>query len=149
VMHGAPYVNEKAARKQGRLWSQLGLPRGPSGSGAPVIDSLKNGQMIFAYYPTRTGSRVRPSSLHRQARRRTRLAPRAFGEVNFFFDSKRTSSVRAAGSGGNWRPTYKTSCFVSRPLPLSCFRFASYPHSPTSPLSESCFECEAATPTVG
>ena len=26
----------------------------------------------------------------------------------------------AAGGGGHRRPTYKTSCFVSRPLPLSC-----------------------------
>ncbi|MEO6172657.1 MAG: murein L,D-transpeptidase catalytic domain family protein [Arenimonas sp.] len=51
VMHGAPYVNPTAARQQGRLGRSWGCPAvRPEVAGA-VIDSLKNGQMIFAYYP--------------------------------------------------------------------------------------------------
>ncbi|MEO8003250.1 MAG: murein L,D-transpeptidase catalytic domain family protein [Arenimonas sp.] len=51
VMHGAPYVNPAAAKTQGRLGRSWGCPAvRPEVAGA-VIDSLKNGQMIFAYYP--------------------------------------------------------------------------------------------------
>ena len=51
VMHGAPYVNPAAAKVQGRLGRSWGCPAvRPEVAGA-VIDSLKNGQMIFAYYP--------------------------------------------------------------------------------------------------
>ena len=51
VMHGAAYVNPQMALKQGRLGRSWGCPAlRPEVAGA-VIDSLKNGQMIFAYYP--------------------------------------------------------------------------------------------------
>jgi hypothetical protein len=51
VMHGAAYVNPQMAQKQGRLGRSWGCPAlRPEVAGA-VIDSLKNGQMIFAYYP--------------------------------------------------------------------------------------------------
>jgi hypothetical protein len=51
VMHGAPYVNPEMARKQGRLGRSWGCPALRPAVAKQVIDSLKNGQMIFSYYP--------------------------------------------------------------------------------------------------
>jgi hypothetical protein len=51
VMHGAAYVNPQAALKQGRLGRSWGCPALRPQVAAAIIDSLKNGQMIFAYYP--------------------------------------------------------------------------------------------------
>ena len=51
VMHGAAYVNVQTAQKQGRLGRSWGCPALRPEVAAAVIDSLKNGQMIFAYYP--------------------------------------------------------------------------------------------------
>ena len=51
VMHGAPYVNVGNAQKQGRLGRSWGCPALRPEVAKQVIDSLKNGQMIFAYYP--------------------------------------------------------------------------------------------------
>ena len=51
VMHGAPYVNVQAALKQGRLGRSWGCPAVRPEVARQVIDSLKNGQMIFSYYP--------------------------------------------------------------------------------------------------
>ncbi len=51
VMHGAAYVNPQTALKQGRLGRSWGCPALRPEVAAAVIDSLKNGQMIFAYYP--------------------------------------------------------------------------------------------------
>lgn len=51
VMHGAAYVNPDMARQQGRLGRSWGCPALRPQVAPAVIDSLKNGQMIFAYYP--------------------------------------------------------------------------------------------------
>ncbi len=51
VIHGAPYVNPAAARTQGRLGRSWGCPALRPEVAPAVIDSLKNGQAIFAYYP--------------------------------------------------------------------------------------------------
>jgi hypothetical protein len=51
VMHGAPYVNTATARTQGRLGRSWGCPALRPEVARQVIDSLKDGQMIFAYYP--------------------------------------------------------------------------------------------------
>ena len=51
VMHGAAYVNPAMAGKQGRLGRSWGCPALRPEVAKAVIDSLKNGQMIFAYYP--------------------------------------------------------------------------------------------------
>ena len=51
VMHGAPYVNVQMAQKQGRLGRSWGCPALRPEVAKQVIDSLKNGQMIFSYYP--------------------------------------------------------------------------------------------------
>jgi len=51
VMHGAAYVNPQAAQKQGRLGRSWGCPALRPEVAHKVIDSLRNGQMIFGYYP--------------------------------------------------------------------------------------------------
>ena len=51
VMHGAPYVNVKMAQQKGRLGRSWGCPALRPEVARQVIDSLKNGQMIFSYYP--------------------------------------------------------------------------------------------------
>jgi len=51
VMHGAPYVNVKMAQQKGRLGRSWGCPALRPEVAKQVIDSLKNGQMIFSYYP--------------------------------------------------------------------------------------------------
>lgn len=51
VMHGAPYVNPGEAKQKGRLGRSWGCPAVRPEVAQAVIDSLKNGQMIFSYYP--------------------------------------------------------------------------------------------------
>lgn len=51
VMHGAPYVNPEMALRQGRLGRSFGCPAVRQAVAREVIDSLKQGQLLFAYYP--------------------------------------------------------------------------------------------------
>ena len=51
VMHGAPYVNPLAAEKQGRLGRSHGCPAVREAVARGMIDVLKDGQFVFAYYP--------------------------------------------------------------------------------------------------
>ena len=51
VMHGAPYVDPQAAAKQGRLGRSFGCPAVREAVARGVIDVLKDGQFVFAYYP--------------------------------------------------------------------------------------------------
>lgn len=51
VIHGAPYVNPAIARLQGRLGRSLGCPAVRLSVARPLIDSLRGGAMVFAYYP--------------------------------------------------------------------------------------------------
>ncbi len=53
VMHGAWYVDPAQAQRQGRLGRSLGCPALRSGIAREVIDTLKQGQLLFAYYPDR------------------------------------------------------------------------------------------------
>jgi len=53
VMHGANYVDPLQALRQGRLGRSLGCPALRPSVAHAVIDSLKQGQMLFAYYPDR------------------------------------------------------------------------------------------------
>lgn len=50
VMHGADYVDPPQAWRQGRLGRSWGCPAVRRAVAHDVIDSLKNGQMVFAYY---------------------------------------------------------------------------------------------------
>jgi hypothetical protein len=51
VMHAADYVNEKAARAQGYLGRSLGCPALRPEVSRKVIDTVKGGGLLFAYYP--------------------------------------------------------------------------------------------------
>ncbi len=51
VMHGAPYVNPDAVTALGRLGRSWGCPAVRSEVAAPIIDTLKSGQFIYAYGP--------------------------------------------------------------------------------------------------
>ena len=51
VMHGAPYVNPALAKTQGRIGRSWGCPALRPEVAKQVIDNLKQGQMLFAYYP--------------------------------------------------------------------------------------------------
>ena len=51
VMHGAPYVSAKVAQTQGRVGRSWGCPALREGVARQVIDKLKGGQFVFAYYP--------------------------------------------------------------------------------------------------
>jgi hypothetical protein len=51
VMHGAPYVNPDAVPALGRLGRSWGCPAVRTEVAAPIIDTLKSGQFIYAYGP--------------------------------------------------------------------------------------------------
>lgn len=61
VIHGAPYVNPAAAKLQGRLGRSLGCPAVRPQVARQLIDSIRDGTFVFAYYPDRDwlqGSRL-------------------------------------------------------------------------------------------
>lgn len=51
VMHGADYVDPPQALRQGRLGRSFGCPALRQEVAREVIDALKGGQLLFAYYP--------------------------------------------------------------------------------------------------
>jgi hypothetical protein len=51
VIHGAPYVDPDLAGRQGRLGRSYGCPAVRPEVAREVIDHLKDGQLVFAYYP--------------------------------------------------------------------------------------------------
>ena len=51
VMHGAPYVSEAAVERFGRLGRSWGCPAVRQEVAREVIDTLKGGAVVFAYYP--------------------------------------------------------------------------------------------------
>jgi hypothetical protein len=51
VMHGAPYVSEAFAEAQGRLGRSWGCPALRQSVAREVIDRVKGGGLLFAYYP--------------------------------------------------------------------------------------------------
>lgn len=51
VMHGAAYVSEAVVRAQGRLGRSWGCPALPREVAARIIDRVKGGSLVFAYYP--------------------------------------------------------------------------------------------------
>lgn len=51
VIHGADYVDPVQALRQGRLGRSYGCPALRRAVAGEVIDSLKEGQLVFAYYP--------------------------------------------------------------------------------------------------
>jgi hypothetical protein len=53
VMHGAPYVSEAIAEQLGRLGRSWGCPAVRQEVARMMIDTLKGGALLFAYYPDR------------------------------------------------------------------------------------------------
>jgi len=53
VMHGAPYVSEGNIRTLGRLGRSHGCPALRPAIARQVIDTIKDGSLVFAYYPDR------------------------------------------------------------------------------------------------
>lgn len=51
VMHGANYVDPQMAQRQGRLGRSYGCPAVRPAVAEGMIDALKDGQLVFAYYP--------------------------------------------------------------------------------------------------
>jgi hypothetical protein len=51
VMHGADYVNENLAQKQGYIGRSFGCPAVPEKLHRPIIDQIKNGTCLFIYSP--------------------------------------------------------------------------------------------------
>ena len=51
VMHGARYVDPVLGRQQGRLGRSYGCPAVRPQVAHQMIDTLKDGQLLFAYYP--------------------------------------------------------------------------------------------------
>lgn len=51
VMHGAWYVSPDLAQSSGRIGLSWGCPAVRPAAAHPIIDALKGGQYLFAYYP--------------------------------------------------------------------------------------------------
>ena len=51
VIHGAPYVDEDLAQAQGRLGRSWGCPAVRAGIARELIDTVRGGNLLFAYYP--------------------------------------------------------------------------------------------------
>lgn len=86
VIHGAPYVDPVAAKARGRLGRSWGCPALRTAVAANVIDSIKNGNFVFSYYPDKTllaraqlaqcqGSTRQLASVHGAASGGARSAP--------------------------------------------------------------------------
>jgi len=54
VMHGAPYVSEEIAARQGRLGRSWGCPALREAVARQVIDTVRGGGVVFSYYPDDT-----------------------------------------------------------------------------------------------
>ena len=51
VMHGAPYVSAQFVKANGRLGRSWGCPAISAAVAKPMIDRVKGGGLVFAYYP--------------------------------------------------------------------------------------------------
>jgi len=51
VIHGAWYVSDEFARQQGRIGRSWGCPAVSDEVARPLIDTIKDGSLVFAYYP--------------------------------------------------------------------------------------------------
>lgn len=60
VVHGAYYVSAEFVARYGRLGRSWGCPALPMDVAAPVIDTIKHGSVLFAYYPDPTLERRSP-----------------------------------------------------------------------------------------
>jgi hypothetical protein len=56
VMHGAPYVDEAAAQRRGRLGRSLGCPAVRPEIARALIDTIKDGSVLYAWHPSIAGA---------------------------------------------------------------------------------------------
>lgn len=61
VLHGANYVSADYVAREGRLGRSWGCPAVRTSIAKPLIDAIKGGSVLFAYYPDR---RLEKSSLY-------------------------------------------------------------------------------------
>lgn len=54
VIHSADYVNEGTIKKIGRLGRSHGCPALSTRDTKPIINTIQNGTLLFAYYPDKT-----------------------------------------------------------------------------------------------
>ena len=54
VMHGASYVSREAIKVLGRLGRSWGCPAIPAGVAHKIIDTVRGGSALFAYYPEKS-----------------------------------------------------------------------------------------------
>lgn len=52
VIHGADYASARHVARHGRLGRSWGCPAVPRQSAPAIIDSLRDGALVFAYYPS-------------------------------------------------------------------------------------------------
>jgi hypothetical protein len=98
VIHGAAYVSQAFARREGRIGRSWGCPAVSKRVARQVIDTLKGGQFVFAYYPDQRWI-IGSSLLHCTAAARSMAAvPRKTTTHTLKMASPRYSSSAAAGS---------------------------------------------------
>jgi hypothetical protein len=51
VIHGADYVDRELISKYGRIGRSFGCPAVRQGVARMVVDNLKDGQLVFSYFP--------------------------------------------------------------------------------------------------
>lgn len=81
VLHGADYVDAATAATHGRLGRSFGCPAVRPAVARPLIESIRDGSRLVAYYPDPPGSRIRVSS--------------AAAAQRFPIAARRTPAVRA------------------------------------------------------
>jgi hypothetical protein len=52
-MHAAEYVSEDLARRQGRIGRSQGCPAVRPAVARKLIDTIRDGTLVFAYHPDR------------------------------------------------------------------------------------------------
>lgn len=67
VMHGASYVSQEAIKALGRLGRSWGCPAVRSEIASKIIDTLRGGSPIFAYYPEKSWLGASPFVPHSAA----------------------------------------------------------------------------------
>jgi len=60
VIHGAPYVSQQLISSQGRLGRSLGCPAVRAEVARSLIDTIRGGSFVFAYYPDQKWLRQSP-----------------------------------------------------------------------------------------
>jgi L,D-transpeptidase-like protein len=62
VLHGAPYVDEAVALQQGRLGRSLGCPAVRPAIARELIDTIKDGSVLYAWHPSIADAAAEPRS---------------------------------------------------------------------------------------